>query len=1194
MEYLEEIDENNSNQKISEIIAKIADNIFNAIEQKAKEKNFNINEDDLIKQVVFLGEIFDEVKSRIPKEDITQLIKSAFEEILGETFKEYEKLIDNKENILYENFINFVFWFITRNIKNGKKYLPIPLQGIVWLYYKTIKGMIESYVKPHINHKEKRDDMLNKLLNVLSIIKDRRYDFKYLVKDVIKTVEEYKTFSDKEFDLEETENINKLIGVLSEYMNSIRNLNNIISSIEKQVVEEKLGEIKKNLKTRLAQKLNKFIKETVLGVGKIVKEVKEEGPLAEIKKIFNEIYGIIQNKGEEIEYAYGRAWFLLNYLFNNFVIGKIPEKQDLSKKKEPKIKHPEIGVKVTLNIDFRKHIEEIQKKMIEIKEDIKLTQNEMKNLQRFMAMISAPISPEKFGIRRVYEKSEQILEEQPVDLQSIEMDKEIFVPQPSQVVEEIKKSQSNININNKIYKESSINFKDIIDFVKNIFDNIKEFINIVIKIIGNYRKISKNLSQIEKELNIINDLLKEEKIVKSRYNNKFIQIKAYEEIKEENNKEQLPAWFGLKFAIKGFLDSIFTINKKMKEMGEDELIRLLNNLVDQLERHPNLKLEEIAELNELYDLILQIERIKLTTGEKKEVLNKMYSILRTLDIINTRIADVSKEIYLKFKKNEEKGKEVILQLVRKRVPRTPDVMSFLEKMAFEDEEMIMRFMSLAENMYINEKYASNLLDKIKIAIRELSVEINARLIPTRSTYDVNFVFNYIEKTKQKVDEIKKQFEHSEDVYVPFHKLKDDEKKRVILALKEKFKSTTFKNLVEDIRKSISAIDKIIENEKLFGSIKDKLKNISNDILSVLKIYDEIMKDKPSIDEITKIFQSKGIKTPIEIFNELNKIEYIKELIDTLDKIKNVKVRNKALNLSAIHGVVREIIEEILKEQEETNKNIIKDKAERDKIVKKILDDKQVKGDERDVIENIINLLPFYLTDEDKFDESVLKYLFDLLSYDPKQYSSDIIKKSSTDIIILLNNLQELVERFGEEYIKYLTNVNEILDLGIEWFSKLSEAIRNAEQAEMTDKKPIEQAEIIEEKPSTIKKIKDFINRPVEYLEQAPQSVPTAPTFAAAEIKKEILRKIAYYTPNYMTYKEYDLSGNRLKLLNANNEKFIILSKDKDLNVGDKVEITKYPISKVGIITKKESDTMYKVVFDGMEDLIHIMYLKKIN
>jgi hypothetical protein len=1168
MEYLEKIAADSSENKAN-IIQIIASDIYDIIDQKSKSKNFNIEEPDKIKQIVFLNEVFDEAKSKVSKNDVIELVKGIFKKELKENFEEYEKLIDSKKDEIFENFINFVFWYITKDVSKNKAYGFQSIQSIIWLYHDSIKYMLQNFITPEMDKKE-IDDKINKILNVLTIIKDRMFDFKLLIEKVVETKEKYENPYKKEFEKGEIEKINTLIAMTTEFIESIKSLNNIINNIEKEILEEKLGELKNELKSNFADKFDQFIKKMVLGAGEIIKKI--ENPLNEIKQIFDEIGKIIEEKNEQIEQKYGRAWFLLNYLINKPIMGVIPEEktteQITSEKNEQEVKQPEIGFKMSFNIDFRKHIDEIYKKMEEIEKIKELNKTQINELKRFISRLLTAISPEQFIVRRKYYKDQEP--------SSTEVDDSSYIPLEEKDIN----LQSEININNGIYKKSSIDFKGIIDFAKTIFSNIKESINIVIKIIKNYRQIRKNLLQIEKELNIINDLLKEKNIVRSQYNNRFIQIKAEEE-------EQVSAWFGLKFKIKKFLDSILTINKRIQENNESEIIRVLNDLANKLENYPKFTLEEIAELKKLYDLILKIEKMELTTEKEKEIFKKMNSILKTLNTINTRIDEISKEIYLNFEKNKDEIKKVALQLARKRTEREFDVLNPLEKMAFENEEMLMHFVAFAESKYIQgEVEISNLLSLIRKAIESLEIEINVRIAPTSSKkYNVNYniksdVLKELREKEQKIDQIKKELKHEENMYTSFNKLSDTEKKKVILALKEKFKNPTFQNLVEKIRESILSINELAKNNNLFGNIKNKIDEISNDILNALKIYDEIIKDHPSIEEISNMFRSGDIKFPIEIFEKLENIEYIGKLMDTLNKIQNIK--DVTLNLSDIYGVVKEIIGELFKKQEESNENIIDDKGKRDKIVQEILNNKKIGGDRRKIIENIIDLLPFYLTDEKEFDENTLKYLFDLLSYIPKKYVYKIKKKSNVDIIVLLNDLQELLERFGEEYIKFLKDINEILKFGANWFSKLNEALQQVEE---------------ETKKMKSEEIKDFIKHPVEYLKEKfseKQPSQLAPTFAAAEIKKEILRKIAYFTPNYMTYKDYDLSGNRLKLLNTNNEKFIILSKDKDLKVGDKVEITKYPISKIGIITKKESDTMYKVVFDGMEDLVHIMHLKKIN
>lgn len=98
---------------------------------------------------------------------------------------------------------------------------------------------------------------------------------------------------------------------------------------------------------------------------------------------------------------------------------------------------------------------------------------------------------------------------------------------------------------------------------------------------------------------------------------------------------------------------------------------------------------------------------------------------------------------------------------------------------------------------------------------------------------------------------------------------------------------------------------------------------------------------------------------------------------------------------------------------------------------------------------------------------------------------------------------------------------------------------------------------------------------------------------ASDLKNNVLKKIAYLTPNYEWYKEYDLSSNRLNILNLNKEKFVIVSKEK-FEPGEQVIIDNGEFQKEAIIAENIDNYKYKVYIDGLEDVVSVMNIKKIR
>jgi hypothetical protein len=1130
----------NYEEIISGIIKKIADYILGSIDDISKSKKFDWNESEQLEQIKFLSSIFDEIKSKMLqdaslKEDVSKLIKIAFKKVLEDKFDEYEGIIDSRKDEILESFINYVFWFIVMNIKEKKfAYSSIYFEEIIWLFFKACSGVVEVYLKPDENKKIIEDKIKN-ILDVFVTSRQVRYNFHALIENVIKTTKEYEKPKEVEFDIKQIEKVESLRKIIIGLMKSINDMKIITEIVEKEILEEKLGDIKTSLTKEFAKSIQELIKKILSGASDIVFESKP------LKSFFDEIVKIIEQTNENIKESYGKAWTLINYLIKNVVMGITPEEKEKLKM---------IGFKMLFSVDFKKHVDDIYELLEEINKTIELTKSEKEALKRSIAIILEEITPEKLIVREVRKISP---ETKPTA-------EEVYIPYSKEEEEEIIKRLTELNIG--INKKSFIDFKNIMNIVKSVFNNIKGFIAQIVKIVKSYQKIKKILIEIEKKLSDIDNLLlKEKEFIKTQYiNNKFIQIKA------EEKEEEIKAWFYLQYNLKSYLDTLLNINKRIQQKDEKGLIEMLKELANILNMRPPFELKDIVKLKELDELVQKIEKMNLKTEKELEISKRMKTILRFLDNINTHASEIIKEIELNLDKNKGKVSEIVFQLSKSRIIRTSDIIKALEKMTLEGEkgEMLRTFVLLSENMYLGYNNVIDLLNKIKEAIYKLDLEIKVQIKPMESTKEFRPVVEFpeIEEAKKEIEDVHEELKHQEEnISIPFNKLTFEEKVRVISILKRRFTDPNIQKIIDTIRRNIQAIKDLLK-DPLFNNIREQIDSILQDILDVLKIYDVIKdididvedienpENVDKVEQVSSIFKSKNIKMPEEIFEKLMKIDLIRKFIETLE---NIQKREIVLNFESDYKIIKEIIEEVARNPQE-----------KDKIIETKLSG--IPELRRKIIKDIIDLLPIYQTDKGEVDESALKYLFELFTYKPKKYYHlEIKKKSQTDIMILINDLSRLIEELGKESIKFLNNANEILKVGYNWLSSLSEVLK--------------EIELKEEKEEEIK----------EEVLEVPQIAP-----AFAEIKQEVLKKIAYFTPNYMTYKEYDLSKNRLKILNAGNEKFIILSKDNDLKVGDRVEITKYPISKTGIIIKKESDTMYRVVFDGIEDLVHILYLKKIN
>jgi hypothetical protein len=1148
------------NGKKSNFISSIAGKILESIPK------INDSEYDKIGKIKYLRSVFDkfEIDESFEK-DASDLVKLAFKESLGDEFNKYESLVDRKKDTIAYVLLNYIFWKLAMNIFENTEINTIIVQYNVGSFYDSLLGTIKKFIDP--NEKNQINEKIIRILDMLPLLKEERYDFKVLTQKVIETIEEYETSSNVNYNEKQIESIEDLRKIVDKMLKLVINAREIIDIAEKQIVEEKLGKIKQEINKNFAEKMKNFVEKILSGASDIIKSSED----LKIKPLLDEIAKLIENENNDINKIYGELWFLLNYLFNNMVIGMTSDERKDKITKEISKKDPsEINsIKMITIVNFTKHVDKIYEKLGEWRKDLELTQKETDNLKRFISMFVEGFKQVVFNVRKVYR-----------NVSKPEVTDVIYTPQEEDIDNILKNSNFNIDINNGIYRESSI--KNIVNFAKNIFNNIIEFVGKVMNIVKNYRKMHNYLSEIENELNALNELLsKEINIVKSKYNNN-IQVKANKE-----GEEKIRAWFPIKKTFNEFIKLILTINKKISEIKIEELLKMLQEMRDKLNLYPKIEMNEVIELRKLYDLIMKIEKMKLKDETKIEVSRKMTYILNILRNIDAHAREIDKEIKLNMDKGINYINEIEFQLSRNKTLKIFDIADALEKKELRGEigDMLTTFITLSENMHLKFDKASTLADSINKAILELEIELMVIIKPTALKANPNIQLDDIKKYENIINKISDEFKSEQNIGIPFDKLSFEEKKNFILSLKEKFNDHSFKRIIDAIKEDIKAIEETIKNNELYSGIKDKVEDILNDISKVLEIYGKISSisepiTKQKIEEISNMFKSKDIKTPEDIFENLTKIDIIGKFIETAYKIQTGRT---VLRYDTIYGYIEDIVNEIIK-----NPYINKDE-----IIEEKLKNESIPQDIKEIIKNIVDLMPFYLKDKEEakeLDKGALQYLLDLLTYKKKTYPS-LRKKSSADIMTLLNKLEKLVEDFGKEYIKFLENANEILKLGHKWFSKLAEAIKESTEY-VKDTEIKENIEMEDKDKGMFGRFLEKLTQPFQ--SNKPTQFEQLPTYTAAEIKKEVIKKIAYYTPNYMTYKEYDLSGNRLKLLNAGNEKFIILSKDKDLKVGDRVEITKYPISKIGIITKKESDTMYKVVFDGMEDLVHILYLKKIN